>query len=111
MLLRRRSCCLSPVVRRGRCVRLRVSILARFHNRLVYRRRALQQRTAGRIGTLRQPEDIGFMVLAGSLSDLDAACVDALLLYQVRLRVHGTLRSQIHLLAILALVRRLRNPR
>ena len=37
---------------------------------------------------VRYPDDIGYLLLAGALTDLDTARVDTLLLYEVSLRIH-----------------------
>jgi len=64
----------------------RIGVLARLHHALVDRRRVLQISTRVLVGSLRYPDDIGYLLLAGALTDLDTARVDTLLLYQVRLR-------------------------
>src|SRR5581483_7619526 len=87
---------------RSRLTRLRVGVLARLHNALINRRRVLQISTRVLVGSLRYPDDIRNLLLAGALTDLDAARVDTLLLYQVGLRVHCALRCQVHRMTMLA---------
>src|SRR5580692_10659441 len=91
------------VVHRSRCLlRFRIGVLARLHHALINRRRVLQISTRVLVGSLRYPDDIGYLLLADALTDLDAARVDTLLLYQVGLRVHRALGCQVHRMTLLA---------
>src|SRR5580698_2957830 len=87
---------------RSRVPRLRIGVLARLHHALINRSRVLQISTRVLVGSLRYPDDIGYLLLAGALTDLDAAWVDTLLLYQVCLRVHCALGCQVHRMTVLA---------
>src|SRR5664279_4723034 len=99
LLLSRSRC---PMMCSGRRCRFRIGILARLHHALVNRRRVLQISTRVLVGSLRYPDDIRNLLLAGALTDLDAARVDTLLLYQVSLRVNSTLGCQVHRMTALA---------
>src|SRR5580658_1776799 len=105
---RRRGCCrcigggFLVVPRSRRLPRFRIGVLARLHHALIDRRRVLQVGASVLVGSLRYPDDIGNLRLAGALTDLDAARVDTLLLHQVGLRIDCALGCQVHRMTLLA---------
>jgi len=70
-----------------------IRVLARLYHCLVDLGRTLQIGRGVLVGSLRAPEDIGYLLLTGTLADIDPAGIDTLLLHQVSLGVHCALSS------------------